>query len=45
MEYVAGKRLNLIIYFERTVNTPKTTNSFPTATTAAGFRLRFNLAQ
>ena len=45
VEYSINQRLNLIIYFERTINTPKTTNAFPTTTTAAGFRLRFNLAQ
>jgi cell surface protein SprA len=41
--YMVNQRLNLQFYFERTVNSPKTTLSFPTALTRFGIQLRFNL--
>jgi len=43
LSYVVNKRLNLQMYFERTINEPKISSSFRTANTAFGFRLRFSL--
>jgi cell surface protein SprA len=43
--YVLSERLNLNLYFERNVNTPRITSSFPRSTTQFGAQLRFSLAQ
>ncbi len=45
LSYILNQRLNLILYFERNVNTPKVTSSFPRSTTSAGIQVRFSLAQ
>jgi cell surface protein SprA len=45
VNYTLSDRLNLNIYFERQVNSPKVSNQFPRSTTSAGFQLRFSLAQ
>ena len=45
VSYNISNRLDFTMYFERTVTKPKLSNSFPLATTAFGFQLRFNLAQ
>ena len=45
LDYVLNQRLNLQIYFERTINEPKISSSFRRSTTAFGTKLTFNLAQ
>ena len=42
-DYNLTKQLMIRIYFDRRVNTPHVSNSFPTANTNAGFALRFQL--
>jgi cell surface protein SprA len=44
-DYVLNQRLNIRAFYERVVNTPKITTSFPSANTNAGISLRFTLAQ
>jgi cell surface protein SprA len=43
--YVLNERLNLNLYFERNINTPRVTSSFPRSTTRVGVQVRFSLAQ
>jgi cell surface protein SprA len=43
--YVLSERLNLNLYFERNINTPRITSSFPRSTTQFGVQVRFSLAQ
>ncbi len=43
--YVLSQRLNLNVYFERSINDPLVSSSFKRTTTAAGVQLRFSLAQ
>ncbi|MCG8308654.1 MAG: cell surface protein SprA [Cytophagales bacterium] len=43
--YVLSERLNLNAYFERNVNTPRITSSYPRSTTQFGVQVRFSLAQ
>ncbi|MGK7392989.1 MAG: cell surface protein SprA [Candidatus Cyclobacteriaceae bacterium M3_2C_046] len=45
INYVLNQRLNMSLYFERNINEPKITNSFPRRTTAFGVQIRFSLAQ
>ena len=45
VDYNLGPNLNVAYYFDRTANTPVLSNAFPTANTATGIALRFNLAQ
>lgn len=45
ISYVVNQKLTMQAYFERTVNTPSVTNSFPRATTRFGIQIRFSLAQ
>lgn len=45
IDYVLNQRLNLQIYFERTINEPKISSSFRRSTTSFGTKLTFNLAQ
>ena len=45
IDYDFGKNLNVRLYYDRVVNTPILSTSFPTANTRAGIALRFNLAQ
>jgi len=45
IDYDFGKNLNVSVYYDRVVNTPILSTSFPTANTRAGLKLRFNLAQ
>jgi cell surface protein SprA len=45
ISYVVNQKLTLQGYFERTINTPQTTTSFPRATTRFGIQVRFSLAQ
>ena len=42
-DYNLTKQLMLRIYFDRRVNTPFVSTSFPTANTNAGFAIRFQL--
>jgi cell surface protein SprA len=43
--YVLSERLNLNLYFERNINTPRITTSYPRSTTQFGVQVRFSLAQ
>ena len=45
VDYDLGANLNCAFYFDRTVNNPVLSNAYPTANTACGISLRFNLAQ
>jgi cell surface protein SprA len=45
ISYVVNQKLTLQAYFERTINEPQITNSYPRATTRFGIQLRFSLAQ
>jgi cell surface protein SprA len=45
MSYVLNDRLNLTAYFERNINQPMISSSFPRRTTAFGVQVRFSLAQ
>jgi cell surface protein SprA len=45
INYLLSERLNLQVYFERTVNEPLITSSFRRSTTTFGVQLRFNLAE
>lgn len=45
VDYNIGPNLNVAYYFDRVVNTPVLSNAYPTANTATGITLRFNLAQ
>ncbi len=45
VSYVVNQKLTLQGYFERTINKPQVTNSYPRSTTRFGIQLRFSLAQ
>jgi cell surface protein SprA len=45
ISYVVNQKLTLQGYFERTINEPQITNSYPRATTRFGIQVRFSLAQ
>jgi cell surface protein SprA len=45
ISYVVNQKLNVQMYFERTINEPKVSNSFRRSTTRFGFQVRFSLAQ
>ena len=45
ISYVLSQRLNLNFYFERNINSPRISSSFPRSTTAFGVQVRFSLAQ
>ncbi|NBG64794.1 T9SS outer membrane translocon Sov/SprA [Acidiluteibacter ferrifornacis] len=44
-DYVFSSRLNIRAFFDRIMNTPFISSSFPTANTNAGISLRFTLSQ
>ncbi len=44
-DYVLNQRLNVRLFYERVVNTPVITTSFPSANTNFGISLRFTLAE
>lgn len=44
-DYVLSQRLNIRGYFERVINRPVISTTFPSANTKAGISLRFTLAQ
>jgi cell surface protein SprA len=43
--YKVNKKLDVTMYFDRMINDPLVTNSFRRATTAFGFKVRFDLSQ
>ncbi|HEX8038059.1 MAG TPA: cell surface protein SprA, partial [Chryseosolibacter sp.] len=45
ISYVVNQKLTVQGYFERTVNEPLVTNSYPRSTTRFGVQVRFSLAQ
>lgn len=45
VDYVLSDRFNLRLFFDRVVNTPFVSLSYPTANTNIGFSLRFTLVQ
>ncbi|NMM48662.1 cell surface protein SprA [Flammeovirgaceae bacterium KN852] len=45
IRYMIDPKWNVQFYFERNVNKPKITNTFPRSTTAFGFQIQFSLAQ
>jgi cell surface protein SprA len=45
ISYVVNQKLNIQLYFERTINEPQISNSFRRATTRFGAQVRFSLAQ
>jgi cell surface protein SprA len=45
IDYTVNQKLNIRIYFERTVNEPQISTAFRRATTRFGTQVRFNLAQ
>ncbi|HNR20767.1 MAG TPA: cell surface protein SprA [Bacteroidia bacterium] len=44
-DYTLNERLNLRIFFDKTINTPVVSTSFPSANTQAGISIRFTLSQ
>ncbi len=44
-DYIINERFNIRFFFDRTVNNPLISTSFPTANTSAGISIRFTLAQ
>ncbi len=44
-DYVVNERFNIRLFFDKTINNPLVSTSFPTANTAAGISIRFTLAQ
>jgi len=45
LDYRVNERLNIQLYFNRTINNPLVTSSFRRTTTEFGTQIRFNLAQ
>jgi cell surface protein SprA len=45
VSYVANKKLTVQGYFKQNINNPLVSNSFPRATTQAGIKILYNLAQ
>jgi len=45
ISYVVNQKLNIQLYYERTVNEPLVSNSYRRATTRFGTQIRFSLAQ
>lgn len=45
LAYVVNKRVSLTAYFDRAINKPRLSNSYPRYNTAFGVQVRFNLAQ
>ncbi len=44
-DYTVSERLNLRLFFEKTINTPVVSTSYPNANTAFGITIRFTLSQ
>ncbi len=45
IQYAFNQRVNVTLYFERNVNRPVVSTSFPRTDTRFGFRLQYNLSQ
>ncbi|CAN5293820.1 cell surface protein SprA [soil metagenome] len=45
INYVVNQRLSIMLYYERSVNEPRVTNSFKRSTSSFGTQVRFSLAQ
>lgn len=45
LSYVANQKLNITMYFEKNINEPKLTSSFPRTSSAFGIQMRFSLSQ
>lgn len=45
VSYVANQKLNITMYFEKNINEPKVSNTFPRSSSAFGIQMRFSLAQ
>ncbi len=45
IDYVISNNVNIRIFFDKIINTPVISSSFPTSTTNTGVSLRFNLGQ
>jgi cell surface protein SprA len=45
IDYVVNNRLNIQLFFNRTRNVPKISNSFPVTNTDAGIKVRFTLTE
>ncbi|HYG19795.1 MAG TPA: cell surface protein SprA, partial [Ohtaekwangia sp.] len=45
ISYVVNQKLNIQVYFERSINEPQVSNSYRRATTRFGTQIRFSLAQ
>ncbi|MBC8464621.1 MAG: hypothetical protein H8D62_02985 [Bacteroidetes bacterium] len=44
-DYVVNNRLNVRLFFDKTLTDPYVSSSFPSAVTNGGFSVRFTLAQ
>ena len=44
-DYAVNDRLNVRLFYEKTINTPVISTSYPTSNTNAGISLRFSLSQ
>lgn len=44
-DYMFNEKVNLRMYFDRVVNKPLISNTFPTANTSFGFSVRYNIGQ
>ena len=44
-DYAVNDRLNVRLFYEKTINTPVISTSYPTSNTNAGISLRFSLTQ
>jgi len=44
-DYTVNERLNLRFFFEKTINTPVVSTSYPNSTTAFGITIRLTLSQ
>jgi len=45
ISYIANQRLNIQLYYDRSINRPRVSSSFPRTNTAFGFQVRYNLTQ
>jgi len=44
-DYIISKSLNVRLFFDKVINTPFISTTFPTSNTNAGISLRFSLSQ
>lgn len=45
MSYTANQKLKITMYFEKNINQPKISNTFPRSSSAFGIQMRFSLSQ